>query len=147
MKKVITAAFVTLAIIAMSQKTVARDDRLMFPTGDALSTVAAQNRLQGIDFYFGDQKHPEVLKDLGEFNTNKKTNAFAKSDNQACEWVFLSALLQLQERARNLNANAVINIKSNYKYSEFASETEFECGAGHIIAGMALKGRLVKLAE
>jgi len=28
-----------------------------------------------------------------------------------------------------------------------ASETEFECGAGHIIAGVALKGRIVKLAK
>jgi uncharacterized protein YbjQ (UPF0145 family) len=119
----------------------------MFPISDALSTAAAQNRLQGIDFYFGDQKHPQVLEDLGEFSTNKKTNAFAKSDKKACEWVFLSALLQLQERARNLNANAVINIKSNYKYREFASETEFECGAGHIMAGVALKGRIVKLAK
>ena len=147
MKKVITAAFVTLAIIAMSQKTVARDDRLMFPTGDALSTVAAQNRLQGIDFYFGDQKHPEVLKDLGEFNTNKKTNAFNKSDKQACEWAFLSALVQLQERARNLGANAVINIRSNYRNNEVVSETEYQCGAGHIFAGVALKGRIVKLAK
>ena len=147
MKKVITAAFVTLAIIAMSQKTVARDDRLMFPTGDALSTVAAQSKLQGIDFYFGDQKHPEVLKDFGEFNTNKKTNAFNKSDKQACEWAFLSALLQLQERARNLGANAVINIRSNYRNNEVVSETEYQCGAGHIFAGVALKGRIVKLAK
>ena len=147
MKKVITAAFVTLAIIAMSQKTVARDDRLMFPTGDALSTVAAQSKLQGIDFYFGDQKHPEVLKDFGEFNTNKKTNAFNKSDKRACEWAFLSALLQLQERARNLGANAVINIRSNYRNNEVVSETEYQCGAGHIFAGVALKGRIVKLAK
>jgi hypothetical protein len=147
MEKMLTALLIGLAIFGTAQQTVARDDRLLFPIGEASSTVAAQNRLQGIDFYFGDQKHPEVLKDLGEFNTNKKTNAFNISDKQACEWVFLSALLQLQERARNLNANAVINIKSNYKFSEFASETEFECGAGHIIAGVALKGRLVKLAE
>ena len=147
MKDCLTILFATLVIISLPQQTFSRDDRLMFPIGDALATVAVQNRLQGIDFYFGDQKHPEVLQDLGEFNTNKKTNAFAKSDKQACEWVFLSALLQLQERARNLNANAVINIKSNYKYSEFASETEFECGAGHIMAGVALKGRIVKLAK
>ena len=122
-------------------------DNKMFPISDALATVAAQNRLQGIDFYFGDQKHPEVIEDPGEFNTNKTTNAFNKSDKQACEWVFLSALMQLQERARNLNANAVINIKSNYKFREYASETEFECGAGHIIAGVALKDRIVKLAK
>ena len=139
--------FAALVIVGLPQQTFSRDDRLMFPIASALSTDAARNRLQGVDFYFGDQKHPEVLEDLGEFNTNKKTNAFNKSDKQACEWVFLSALMQLQERARSLNANAVINIKSNYKYHEYASETEFECGAGHIMAGVTLKGRIVKLAR
>ena len=147
MKHCLILLFAALVITGFPRQTFSRDDRLMFPISDALSTAAAQNRLQGIDFYFGDQKHPQVLEDLGEFSTNKKTNAFAKSDKKACEWVFLSALLQLQERAKNLNANAVINIKSNYKYREFASETEFECGAGHIMAGVALKGRIVKLAK
>jgi len=147
MKHCLILLFAALVIIGFPRQTFSRDDRLIFPISDALSTAAAQNRLQGIDFYFGDQKHPQVLEALGEFSTNKKTNAFAKSDKKACEWVFLSALLQLQERAENLNANAVINIKSNYKYREFASETEFECGAGHIMAGVALKGRIVKLAK
>jgi len=147
MKHCLLVLIATLVIIGLPQQAFSRDDRIRFPIDDAVSTPAAKTKLQGIDFYFGDQKHPEVLEDLGEFNTNKKTNAFAKSDKQACEWVFLSALLQLQERARNLNANAVINIKSNYKYHEFASETEFECGAGHIMAGVALKGRIVKLAK
>lgn len=145
MKHCLLVLTATLVIFSLPQQTFSRDDRLVFPIGDALSTPEAKDKLKGIDFYFGNQKHPEVLEDFGEFNTNKKTNAFAKSDKKACEWVFLSALLQLQERARNLNANAVINIKSNYKYREFASETEFECGAGHIMAGVALKGRIVKV--
>lgn len=147
MKHCLLVLTATLVIFSLPQQTFSRDDRLVFPIGDALSTPEAKDKLKGIDFYFGNQKHPEVLEDFGEFNTNKKTNAFAKSDKKACEWVFLSALLQLQERARNLNANAVINIKSNYKHREYASETEFECGAGHIMAGVALKGRIVKLAK
>jgi len=147
MKHCLLVLSAILVIIGLPLQTFSRDERLRFSINGAMSPVAAQNRLQGIEFYFGDQKHPEVIEDLGEFDTNKKTNAFAKSDKKACEWVFLSALMQLQERARNLNAKAVINIKSNYKYREFASETEFECGAGHIMAGVALKGRIVKLAE
>ena len=146
MKHCLPVLLATLVIIGLPQQTFSRDDRLRFQIDDAMTTVAAQNRLQGIEFYFGDQKHPEVLKDLGEFYTNKKTNAFAKSDKQACEWVFLSALMQLQERARNLNANAVINIKSYYKYLEFASETDFECGAGPCLGGVALSGWLGVLA-
>ena len=147
MKHCLLVLTATLVIFSLPQQTFSRDDRLVFPIGDALSTPAAKDKLKGIDFYFGNQKHPQVLKDFGEFNTNKKTNAFNKSDKQACEWAFLSALLQLKDRARNLNANAVINIKSNYKHREYASETEFECGAGHIMAGVALKGRIVKLAK
>ncbi|MBW2449646.1 MAG: excinuclease ABC subunit A [Deltaproteobacteria bacterium] len=147
MKHCLLVLTATLVIFSLPQQTFSRDDQLVFPIGDALSTPAAKDKLKGIDFYFGNQKHPQVLKDFGEFNTNKKTNAFNKSDKQACEWAFLSALLQLQDRARNLKANAVINIKSNYKHREYASETEFECGAGHIMAGVALKGRIVKLAR
>ncbi|MBW2490732.1 MAG: hypothetical protein JRE65_06265 [Deltaproteobacteria bacterium] len=147
MKHCLLVLTATLVIFSLPQQTFSRDDQLVFPIGDALSTPEAKDKLKGIDFYFGNQKHPQVLKDFGEFNTNKKTNAFNKSDKQACEWAFLSALLQLQDRARNLNANAVINIKSNYKHREYASEKEFECGAGHIMAGVALKGRIVKLAR
>jgi hypothetical protein len=147
MKHRLVLLFIALAMIGLSQKAFARDDRLMFPIYDALSAPAAQEKLQGIVFYFGNQKHPKVLKDFGEFRTNKKTNAFNKSDIQACEWVFLSALLKLQERARNQGANAVINIKSNYKNIEVVSDTEYQCGAGTIFAGVALKGRIVKLSK
>lgn len=139
--------FIALAVIGLSQQAFARDDRLMFPINDALATPAAQEKLQGIDFYFGNQKHPKILKDFGEFSTNKKTNAINKSDLQACEWVFLSALLSLQERARRHGANAVINIKSNYRNNEVVSDTEYQCGAGTLFAGVALKGRIVKLAK
>jgi len=147
MKHRLVLLFIALAMIGLSQKAFARDDRLMFPINGALSAPAAQEKLQGIDFYFGNQKHPKVLKDFGEFRTNKKTNAFNKSDIQACEWVFLPALLKLQKQARSHGANAVINIKSNYKNNEVLSDTEYQCGAGTIFAGVALKGRIVKLAK
>ncbi len=145
MKYFLAVLFVALAMISLSQQAFARDDRLMFPISDALSAPAAQAKLSGIDFYFGNQKHPKILKDFGEFSTNKKTNAFNKSDKQACEWVFLSALLKLQERAKRMGANAVINIKSNYRNNVVVSDTEYQCGSGNIFAGAALKGRIVKL--
>ncbi|BAN27556.1 excinuclease ATPase subunit [Caballeronia insecticola] len=102
---------------------------------------------QDIPLYFAGQKHPGVIKSLGEFATNKKTNAFGKSDEAACQHVFLSAVLELQERARKEGGNAVINIKSNYRNSERESATEFTCGAGALIAGVALKGEVVTLKK
>ena len=43
--------------------------------------------------------------------------------------------------------NAVINIKSNYKNNTTESDTTFKCGAGNIMAGVALIGTVVRLEE
>ncbi len=101
--------------------------------------------LDNVRVFFAGQRHPKVLKKYGEFRTNKKTNAFNKSDERACQWAFFSAIKSLQSRALKEGGNAVINIKSHYKSREFSSPTQFECGAGALIAGVALKGTVVKM--
>jgi len=72
MKHCLLVLIATLVIIGLPQQTFSRDDRIRFPIDDAVSTPAAKTKLQGIDFYFGNQKHPEILQDFGEFSTNKK---------------------------------------------------------------------------
>jgi len=137
------------SILAMITLNVyARDTRKMYPLADALNAESAKAKLDPeIRLYFGDQKHPKVIKRFGEFMSNKKTNAFNKSDKRACEWAFLSAMLSLQNRAHLEGGNAVINIRSYYKRNEVSSRTEYECGAGAIIAGVTFKGDVVKLAK
>lgn len=100
-----------------------------------------------VGLYFGDQSHPAVAKSLGTFTSNKKTNAFGKSDEKACQWAFLSAIVSLQERAVSMGGNAVVNIRSYYYQNDFSSATEFECGAGALMAGVTMVGDVVKLAE
>lgn len=64
----------------------ARDTRLMYNYKEALATPEARSKIgDDIKFYFGDQKTPEIAEDLGEAATNKKTNAFNKSDAAACQ--------------------------------------------------------------
>ncbi len=139
---------ITLATLGASANSFARDDQSMHPLQDALTSEAAKGKLDSsIKLYFGDQKHPKVVKEFGEWKTNKKTNGFNKTDKEACEWVFLSAVLELQERAQKEGANAIIYIKSNYKGNERSSETEYMCGSGALMSGVALKGTVVKLAE
>lgn len=75
----------------------------------------------------------------------KKTNAFNKTDEEACNWVFLSAMIALKERAIKEGGNAVVDIKSNYKNNLTSSSDTFQCGAGTMIAGVALTGKVVKL--
>ncbi len=142
----LTITILALTIMLCSTQAMSRDDRLKISINDALSTEAAKTKLSaGIRFYFGDQAHGEVAKKFGQYSSNKKTNAFGKSDQKACEWAFLSAMISLQSRAEREGGDAVINIYSNYKNTEFKSDTEFECGAGAFMAGVALKGTVVKL--
>ena len=84
---------------------------------------------------------------LGSDVSNRKTNAFGKSDEKACNWAFLSAMAALQTRAQQMGANAVIKIVSYYNKKVMSSAAEFECHAGAIIAGVALKGDFVKISD
>ena len=43
--------------------------------------------------------------------------------------------------------NAVVNIVSNYKNKETSSETEYMCGNGALMAGVALKGTVIKTGK
>jgi uncharacterized protein YbjQ (UPF0145 family) len=138
------AAFV-LGIVAPAG---ARDTKYLLPIAVALETKEAKEKLDGsVKFYFGNQETPKVLTKLSTDITNQKTNAVGRSDEKACNWVFLSAMIQLEKRAKQLGANAVVNIVSYYKKDVMSSPTEFECHAGAVIAGVALKGDFVKIAE
>ncbi len=139
MKKLI----LTLILTILTTSAYARDDIGKYSIAKLLETSKAKEALLDIPLYFSTQKHKSVAKKYGEVSTNKKTNAFMKSDTEACEWAMLSALKALQERAKREGMDAVINIESNYKKRHFASETEFECGAGAVMGGVALKGTLV----
>jgi uncharacterized protein YbjQ (UPF0145 family) len=126
----------------------ARDTKHLLPIAAAMETKDAQDKLDGtVKFFFGAQETPPVLAKLGTDVSNRKTNAFGKSDEKACNWAFLSAMVALEKRAQQLGANAVINVVSYYKKNVMSSTTEFECHAGALIAGVALKGDFVKIAE
>lgn len=139
----------TLVLLCVtSGNALARDTKYMLPLEAALNTPAAREKLgTGVTFYFGKQGHPAVAQQFGEYTANRKTNALNKSDQEACEWAFLSALLALRDRAVQQGGNAVINIMSYYKKNEVVSNGEYECHAGAVIAGVALRGTVVKLAK
>lgn len=119
----------------------ARDSRLELSLQDLVES--SQAREAGIDgsvrFYLAGQS-VAVVKRFDTGVSNRKTNAANKSDEDACRWVALSALLALQESALSRGANAVVDIVSYYKKREFRSPTNYECHAGNILAGVTLKG-------
>lgn len=137
-----------MVLCAATMSAHAADKQVMMPLAAAMDSGTAKAKLgDSVKFYFGDQKTPAVLTRLGSSKTSQKTNAFNKSDAEACNWVFLSAMIQLQKHAQQVGANAVVNIVSNYKNNEVSSATEFECHVGNIVAGVALKGDFVKVAD
>jgi uncharacterized protein YbjQ (UPF0145 family) len=148
MKKTIFALASLIAAVASVMPAHASDNKQMLPIAAALADDTSKDRLgDSVKFFFGNQPVPPVLAKLGSNSTSRKTNAFGKSAERACNWAFLSAMLALEKRAHELGANAVINIVSNYGNVENSSATEFECHVGGIMAGVAFKGEFVKIAD
>jgi len=146
MKNTFLAIAATAAIAAATIPAHAADSVHFLPIEAAMNSNDAKARLgDEIKFFFGDQPTPDIATRLGADKTSQKTNAFGKSAETSCNWVFLSAMLRLQARARELGADAVVNIVSNYKNVERSSRTEFECHEGAIMSGVALKADFVKL--
>jgi uncharacterized protein YbjQ (UPF0145 family) len=138
--------YLVIALVALGINTTAsaRDTRHRLPIKAALAKGQSNDKVsKDIKLYFGNQKAPSG-KDLGTYTSNKKTNAANKSDEDACDIAFLSAIIALQDRARKEGGNAVTNIHSVYKNENVVSTTEYLCGAGAIMAGVALRGTVVK---
>ncbi|MEN4937772.1 MAG: excinuclease ATPase subunit [Stenotrophomonas sp.] len=146
MRRFALMAATALLAVAVAGTAQARDTRVEQSLHELVNSAEARN--VGIDgsvkFYLAGEK-VSVLQRLGEDVTNKKTNAANKSDADACRWVALSALRALQDGAKSRGANAVVDIVSYYKKNEFKSTTNYECYAGAILAGVALKGTYAKV--
>ena len=148
MKK--TMLMVVLAALAAGSAVTAQaaDRKVNLSIAAAMAANDGKEKLSdSVQYFFAGQPTPKVIEKLGTDKTSQKTNAFGKSDEKACNWVFLSAMMRLEKRAKELGANAVVNIVSNYNNVESASPTEFECHAGSIMAGVALKGDFVRIAD
>jgi uncharacterized protein YbjQ (UPF0145 family) len=136
-----------LAVLALAPSVLARSDFTDLPAQAAADSALGKERLLDVPFFLTGQKHPAVKKELGEFKTNKRTNAFGKSDEEACQVAFLSAIIALQERARKEGGNAVVDIKSVTKNNDLASATQYRCVVGAVVANVALTGKVVELKK
>jgi len=146
MKKLPLLACCLLATTFAAGPAAARDDHLKFSIDGALNTPDGRDKVDpNIKLFWGDQKFPKPVKEFGTYTSNKKTNGFNKSDQNACEWVFLSAVIALQDRAKSEGGNAVVNIHSYIKKDEVSSATDFQCEVGTFTAGSTLRGTVVKL--
>lgn len=120
-----------------------RDTTHYLSIQEALNSPEAKEVLNpSIKLYFGKPASGKTL--VKGAVTNPKTNAFNKTDEKACQWVFLSAVKRFQERAVAEGGSKVGNLISFYNKKAYKSTTQYECHAGRSVAGVALKGDIVK---
>lgn len=142
MKK-IALALSFLSFAGLSQ---ARDDVLRIPLQEVVEQGLASGKLDGsVKFYLSGAETPALQGKLGDDVSNKKTNGVGKTDEEGCRWAALSALIAFQGSARQKGANAVVDMHSFYKRKESRDALTFECHAGNIMVGVALKGTYATL--
>jgi len=136
------------AVVSIATPVLAKDTWHQFSASEAQSSELGKDKLNpDIKLFMKGQKHAKVLKKIGEFKANKRSNAFGKSAQAACDTAFISALMSLQSRAEKENGNAVINIYTITKNKKFESAEQYSCIKGSIITNVALMGTVVKLAK
>ena len=117
-----------------------RDTTHYYSIQDALNSPEAKEIVDpSVKLYFG-----KSAPGKAGVVSNKKTNAANKTDEKSCQWAFLSTVKQFQDRAKSQGASKVGNIVSYYKKNTFQSTTQYECHAGNLMSGVALKGDIVK---
>lgn len=133
------------ALLIFSLSTQARDDKEMYDAKSVIERGISEGIFDNsVSFYFGTSPHPKAIKTLGSVRSNKKTNAFNKTDKEACDWAFLSVIKAMHAQAKKVGADSIINIRSNYRNIQVIDNSRFQCGAGAFIAGTALIGDMIK---
>jgi len=147
MKTNLWATAATLILCSLPGLSQARDTVLNLPFDKVVAEALSTGKIDGsVKFYLaGNTPKGKVSVVSPDAVTNKKTNAFNKSDEEACAWALQSALITLNDAAKKVGANAVTNIVSFYKRNETKSPSTYECHAGAFVGGVALKGDLAKV--
>lgn len=145
MKSKYTVAAILL-IFSISKAALARDATQDFPIAEPMATPTAKEFV-GVQFFFGNQSHPKIKDTIGTFSAHRTTNAFLKSDKEACDWGFLSAMKSLWQRAVKEGGNAVIDIRSITTGEPVNSDKNYVCRAGNVVAKVYLEGTVVVLKK
>ncbi len=125
----------------------ARNTEVILPARAAAESEMGKAALFGIPFYMKGQKHPKVVKELLEIQTQQSTRGAFRSDDASCNVAFLSAMKVLQRRAQQQGGNAIINVVSTTRNKQTESPTNFRCVAGAFVVHVGLKAQIVTLQE
>lgn len=81
---------------------------------------------------------------LGTSESRRATNGVGKSDEAACQWALLSALLAIKADAQSRGGSAVVNVRSFATGQDFVSTTEYQCISGATNSRVYIRGTIVR---
>jgi hypothetical protein len=147
----LTKTFVVCMLAAAATSpALARNTAHFMSWDEVMQMPEAASRLGGdLKFTFGDKSMPADAERIGadEVAHNISQGAQRNDDALACKRAALEALAQLASRARQVGANAVVNVVSYYKKNTFSSATQYECHAGGTGGHISIKADLAKLSK
>ena len=145
MKGLITSVIATLCIFTATVD--ARNITHMMLISNAMESSDVPEKPSGsIKFVFGTDKAPKV-KTITNQRLVRKVSLRASNNVTACNQAFMSILAAFEQKAKEMGANAVVNIVSSYGRQQMASATHFECHEGSGYMAVALRGDFVTLSE
>lgn len=138
-----------VGIIGLSVNNAQADDTgYTLPYRDVLAMPQAQTRLDpAVRLYFGQQQYSQPSSLRHDYFVDRSGNALFNSAESACRNVALDNLVTLQERARAVGANAVVNIVSDYSRAPRQDNDSYQCHVGSLTANVSLKGTMVTLPD
>ncbi len=145
MRRIRFCVSMSLCVLLLASPAGARTTMHDLTVKTARDSEIGRAKLLDVPFYMAGEKHGAIAKDYGTITSNRRTNAFGKSDEEACQIAFLSAVIALQSRAEQLGGNAVVDVKSLTKNQDLASASKYRCAAGGVVANVALSGRVVRI--
>lgn len=126
----------------------AEDNWVYMPVKDALQSDLAKDKLDsGISFFMKGQSHPRTSNETREYTANKRARKFGRSEEEACHYAFVSALLSFQQRANKEGRNAAIDLYSVTKDKKFESSDQYSCLVGGMVANVALRGKVANIGK
>ena len=138
---------VAALLFAFPAVSMAADKVVHLPLQAAIDGATKDGKLDGtVKFYLAGNPAAgkgTVVND--NVTISRKTNAFAKSDEETCNRVMQSVLIALQDDAKHAGANAVTDIVSNYNDVVYSDPNNYECHKGFLMSGVAVKAKFTKV--
>ncbi|RZT38605.1 heavy metal-binding domain-containing protein [Cupriavidus agavae] len=150
--RIALAVAATTAILGSGAASAA-DKLLNMPIEDALKSPVAASRIDpnirlswGFNRIDGAQD-PVSFKSIKRVRrpTSQVQGTPVPTEAEQCQAMFVEALQELQQKASATGANAVMEIRSNWKDDETSSDKTYVCARGAAYIGVALKGTLAKV--